>query len=112
MVELELVGLPGRDLARDATRRLRFDIHATVKLHSMVLHGLCVVVACFRSVAFYLRLSYHAIRDLIFFADLLEVDLSVIISTKFKSEYLKLDTSDVLMATREVSVHLCYTICF
>ena len=33
------VGLPGKALARDATRRLRFDGYAAGWLHSMVIHG-------------------------------------------------------------------------
>ena len=41
MVELELVCLPGKALTWDATRRLRFVVHATRWLHSMVLHGCC-----------------------------------------------------------------------
>ena len=40
-VELELVGLPGKALAQDATRRLRFVVHAAGWLQSMVLHGHC-----------------------------------------------------------------------
>ena len=35
----KLVGHPGKALARDATRILRFVIHAAGCLHSMVLHG-------------------------------------------------------------------------
>ena len=35
----ELVGLPGKALTRDATRRLRFVVHAAGWLHSMVYHG-------------------------------------------------------------------------
>ena len=38
-VEPELVGLPGMDLALDATRRLRFVVHTAGWLHSTVLHG-------------------------------------------------------------------------
>ena len=32
----ELVGLFGKAFARDATRRLRFDVHAVGRLHSTV----------------------------------------------------------------------------
>ena len=38
-VETELIGLPERALARDATGRLRFVIHAAGLLRTMVLHG-------------------------------------------------------------------------
>ena len=38
-IESELVGLPGKALTQDATRRLRFIVHAAGRLHSMVLHG-------------------------------------------------------------------------
>ena len=34
-VEPELVGLPGKVLTRDATRRLQYDVHAADWLHSM-----------------------------------------------------------------------------
>ena len=37
-VEPELVGLPGKALAMDVTRRLRFVVHAAGWLHSMVLY--------------------------------------------------------------------------
>ena len=43
-VELELVGLLGKVLARDATTRLRLVVHAAGWLHSMVLHGRAGVV--------------------------------------------------------------------
>ena len=39
MAESESVGFPGKALARDATRRLRFVVHAAGWLHSMMLHG-------------------------------------------------------------------------
>ena len=35
----ELVGLPGKVLTRDATRRLRFVVNAADWLQSMMLHG-------------------------------------------------------------------------
>ena len=38
-VEPELIGLPGKGLARGTMRRLRFVVHAAGWLHSMVLHG-------------------------------------------------------------------------
>ena len=38
-VESELVCLPGKILAQDATRRLQFVVDAAGWLHSMVLHG-------------------------------------------------------------------------
>ena len=38
-VESELVVIPGKALARYATRRLQFVVHAASLLHSMVLHG-------------------------------------------------------------------------
>ena len=38
-VESELVSLPEKALARDATRRLRIVIHAAGWLHTMMLHG-------------------------------------------------------------------------
>ena len=38
MVEPELVGLPGKALTWDVTKKLRLDSHATSWLHSMVLH--------------------------------------------------------------------------
>ena len=37
-VEPELFGLPGKALARDITRSVRFDLHAVGWLHSMVFH--------------------------------------------------------------------------
>ena len=39
--EPELVGLPRKALAQDATRRFRLVVHAAGWLHSMVLHGCC-----------------------------------------------------------------------
>ena len=44
MVELELVGLLGKALTRDATRRLRFVVHAHGWLHTMVPHECCILV--------------------------------------------------------------------
>ena len=38
-VEPELVGLPGKTLTRDATRRLQFIVHAAGWPHSMMLHA-------------------------------------------------------------------------
>ena len=38
-VEPELVGLPGKTSTRDATKRLRFVVHAAGWLRSTVLHG-------------------------------------------------------------------------
>ena len=38
-VEPEFVGHLGKTLTRDATRRLRLDVHANGRLNSMVLHG-------------------------------------------------------------------------
>ena len=38
-VEPELVGLPRKAVALDATRRPRFIVHAAGWLHSMVIHG-------------------------------------------------------------------------
>ena len=49
-VEPELVGLPGKALARDSTRWLLFVVHAAGFLHSVVLYILCVV-AVFRQEA-------------------------------------------------------------
>ena len=40
-VESELVGLPGKALAWNASKRLRFFVHAADWLHCMVLHGRC-----------------------------------------------------------------------
>ena len=37
MVESELVGPPGKTSTRESTRRLRFDVNAAGRLHSMVL---------------------------------------------------------------------------
>ena len=39
MVESELVCLPGKALAWDVTRRLRFVVYVAGWLHSVVLHG-------------------------------------------------------------------------
>ena len=47
-VERVLVDLPGKGLARDATKRLWFVVHAAGWLHSMVLHeriGSCCIVS-------------------------------------------------------------------
>ena len=44
-VEPGLIGLPGKALAPDGTRRLRFIVHAAGWLHSMVLHSRSGVVA-------------------------------------------------------------------
>ena len=44
MVMSELVGLPGKALARDAARRIWFVVYAADWLHSMVLPGSSVVV--------------------------------------------------------------------
>ena len=38
-VEPESIGLHGKALTRDATRRFRFVVHAAGWLHSMALHG-------------------------------------------------------------------------
>ena len=43
-VDLELVGLLGKALTQDVTRRLRFVVHAAGWLHSMVLHGCPAIV--------------------------------------------------------------------
>ena len=47
-VELELVGLHGKALTRDATRRLQFVVHAAGWQHSTVLHGRTAAVSSFR----------------------------------------------------------------